>query len=63
MTVEKKASIAKRGRPAKTKAQLVEKRNTLPKIDITDFTMAVKQLYCPQITKIINLMNCNSKLQ
>lgn len=56
MTVEKKASIAKRGRPAKTKAQLVEKRNTLPKVDITDFTMAVKQLYCPQITKIINFL-------
>lgn len=56
MTVEKKASIAKRGRPAKSKAQLVEKRNTLPKVDITDFTMAVKQLYCPQITKIINFL-------
>lgn len=55
-TVEKKARIAKRGRPAKTKAQLVEKRNTLPKVDITDFTMAVKQLYCPQITKIINFL-------
>ena len=56
MTVEKKTRVSKRGRPAKTKAQLVEKRNTPPKVDITDFTMAVKQLYCPQITKIINFL-------
>lgn len=63
MAVEKKASIAKQGRPAKTKAQLVEKRNTLPKVDITDFTMAVKQLYSPQTTMIINFTLYNESTE